>query len=516
MEQLLEKLEKRFGDKFAELKLFDVVYDKQAGECTFCFLYPVTAEEVSSEDRKAITDFIKEFFNLKATIRIKFKRSFLDEPLIKKEVVAFFETYHKALAPYVSEENISSTAKGQDVSITISLNDDVLSLIDESAFKKRLIDYLNKKFIATFSVEFKQSQEKLPEEIEAEDIAPRQGISRYDVRVIRKVFGNDVVPRPEYIKNVQVAKDSVILAGKISNMNKRSFVIKKGKKKGEEKSYYTFNLQDNSGKIECVYFCPKSHEKIMDAMQQNSDMLMFLFVGDVKNGLSDRLTYYIRKMSVCQPVEAAKTTETQQVIDFSSHKRVVSIEPIETLSQDTLFGQVKEYNDTIMNNGIVVFDLETTGLDPEHCEITEIGAVKIQNGKITEKFYSFAKTKSPIPAEVTALTHITNEMLADAPSIDDVIIDFYNYTRGCIISGYNVVDFDMKFIRKASAKLGIKFDNTLLDTLIVARQAGLRVKNYKLGTVVDALGLTLVDAHRAYNDAQATAMVLLELSKLKK
>ena len=76
--------------------------------------------------------------------------------------------------------------------------------------------------------------------------------------------------------------------------------------------------------------------------------------------------------------------------------------------------------------------------------------------------------------------------------------------------------FDLKFIRKVAEKIGVTFDNEIIDALIVARQSGLRLGNFKLGTVVKALGLTLVDAHRAYNDAHATALVLMELNKSKK
>ena len=104
-------------------------------------------------------------------------------------------------------------------------------------------------------------------------------------------------------------------------------------------------------------------------------------------------------------------------------------------------------------------------------------------------------------------------MVAFAPRIEDVIQDFYDWSRGCIISGYNIVGFDLKFIKKVANNIGLKFDNDVIDTMIVVRQSGLRTGNYKLGTVVKALGLTLNDAHRAFNDAYATAQVLMELNK---
>ena len=239
--------------------------------------------------------------------------------------------------------------------------------------------------------------------------------------------------------------------------------------------------------------------------------MSIIAVGDVNKGLSGRLTCYIKKLSLATFKRVEKIVETPS----GRHKQVVFTEPIETKAQSNLFEDKPIYNDNIMNNTFVVFDIETTGLDPETCEITEIGAVKVVGGVIKERFASFVKPKGKIPKEVQQLTHITDEMVANAPSVEDVLQDFYDFTRGCVISGYNIIGFDMNFIRKAAQKCGLKFDNDLLDTLIVARTSGLRVSNYKLGTVVSALGITLEGAHRAYNDAHATAQVLLALSKKK-
>ena len=146
----------------------------------------------------------------------------------------------------------------------------------------------------------------------------------------------------------------------------------------------------------------------------------------------------------------------------------------------------------------------------------ELLAIKDDDNEIKERFYSFAKPKFPIPLEAQKINNITNEMVEFAPKIEDIIIDFYNWSRGCIISGYNIVGFDMKFLTKVASKIGLKFDNEIIDTMIVVRQSKLRTTNYKLTTVAKTLGIDLTDAHRAYNDAHATAKVLMELHKLKK
>jgi DNA polymerase-3 subunit alpha (Gram-positive type) len=158
-----------------------------------------------------------------------------------------------------------------------------------------------------------------------------------------------------------------------------------------------------------------------------------------------------------------------------------------------------------------VFDVETTGLDAETCEIIEIGAVKVSGGRIIEKFQTLVKPKKPISSLITDITGITNEMVADAPKIEGVIKDFCLFTKNTILAGYNV-GFDVKFIQNAGREFGIKFQNEVQDVMVLARQK-VQCKNYKLLTVVKTLNLTLDNAHRAFFDALATAEVLLELSK---
>ena len=509
----LDKLNRKFNNKYDYLKLLNVVYDKDALLCTITLMYPYQIDDVSQEDRAEILKFYQEFLSLSGQVNIKYKKSFLDEGLIVDEVVSFFANNKKGLLPYIARDNISSKFEGQDVFVAIRLNQDVLSLLDDFDLASQIKNHVEKFFIANVKVELVQNEDTLPDEIEAEDIVPtREKVRRYDVKIEKKILGGEIIPKPEFISDIKHPKQSVILAGFLSNKNRKNFIQKKGKNAGKEKALYTFTLRDKEGAIDCVYFCPKTHEKDMESLD---DLFMIVCVGNVELGLNGKLTYYIRKISTASPCEQ-KVERVSDDGEIYHHTKVVYPDIMPSRKQGNLFEEKIQFNDYIMSNNFVVFDLETTGLDPENCEITEIGAVKIVNGEVIERFSSFAKPKNPIPEEVTRITNITNEMVAHAPKIEDVIYDFYEWSKGCILSGYNIIGFDMKFLRKVASKIGVKFDNELIDTMIVARQSGLRVGNYKLGTVVKALGLTLVDAHRAYNDAHATALVLLELNKLKK
>lgn len=162
----------------------------------------------------------------------------------------------------------------------------------------------------------------------------------------------------------------------------------------------------------------------------------------------------------------------------------------------------------------MVYDLETTGLDPETCDIIEIGAIKIEKGRITKKFATFVNPGKHIPDEASAINHITDDMVAGSPKIEDVIVDFYKFCEGCIISGYNNNNFDNNFLKKAYQKAGLKFNVESLDVMLLARGGRIKTTNFKLTTVAAALGIELSNAHRAYNDAFATAKVLLKLNEI--
>lgn len=175
----------------------------------------------------------------------------------------------------------------------------------------------------------------------------------------------------------------------------------------------------------------------------------------------------------------------------------------------------KKYNSKIKNKTIVVFDIETTGLG-ENDEIVEIGAVKIKDGKIVEKFSSLVKPSIPISYDATVINGISNEMVKFEPPIEIVINDFFNFTKDCILCGHNAKSFDFKFIKKAGEKYGLVFNNEIIDTLEESRKdKNIAVENHKLETLKQYFNIKTEKNHRAYDDAYATAEILLYLNEIK-
>ncbi|WP_425447477.1 PolC-type DNA polymerase III [Dethiothermospora halolimnae] len=161
----------------------------------------------------------------------------------------------------------------------------------------------------------------------------------------------------------------------------------------------------------------------------------------------------------------------------------------------------------------VVFDIETTGLSPKHDEITEIGAVKIKNNKIVDKYSQLINPERKIPEKIVKLTGITDEMVKDKPTINEVLPEFHNFIGDSVLVAHNA-SFDMGFINEKFSKLDIILSNPVLDTLQLSRQLFTELKSHRLNKVAKHLNVSLENHHRAVDDSEATANILLKSLEL--
>ena len=165
------------------------------------------------------------------------------------------------------------------------------------------------------------------------------------------------------------------------------------------------------------------------------------------------------------------------------------------------------------NGSFVVFDIETTGLSPKECKITEIGAIKIEHGEITDKFSQLINPGVLIPPNITDLTGITDEMVADKPHIDSVLPKFLEFCHGCAVVAHNA-QFDCGFIRYNAAELNLEFHNKTVDTLKISRELFPNERKHSLDAICKRLGVSLENHHRAVDDATATAEIFLKFVEL--
>ncbi len=176
---------------------------------------------------------------------------------------------------------------------------------------------------------------------------------------------------------------------------------------------------------------------------------------------------------------------------------------------------VKSPKGQSLDDTYVVFDLETTGLDTKTDKIIEIGAVKVKDGKIVDRFSSFVNPQQPISGKITKLTGIYDDMVRNAPVEGDILPDFIDFIGGSIMVAHNA-GFDTAFVRRFARQNGRVLDNTVIDTVELSKAVLLGLKNYKLDTVCEALEVSLENHHRAVDDAEATAECFLRLINMLK
>ena len=180
---------------------------------------------------------------------------------------------------------------------------------------------------------------------------------------------------------------------------------------------------------------------------------------------------------------------------------------------DDLKGLVENPMGQTFADSFVVFDLETTGFSAAKNKIIEIGAVKVVNGSITERFSTFVNPKVPIPYEIEQLTHITDDMVLDAPMIHEILPQFMEFCQNAVMVAHNA-DFDMSFIRHNCDLLGLECEKTVLDTVALARVLLPSLNRFKLNTIAKALNISLENHHRAVDDAACTAEIFIKFVEM--
>ena len=168
-----------------------------------------------------------------------------------------------------------------------------------------------------------------------------------------------------------------------------------------------------------------------------------------------------------------------------------------------------------LDDTFVVFDIETTGFSSVKDKIIEIGAVKVENGKIVSRYSTFVNPEVPIPFEITKLTSITDAMVIDAPKIENVLPEFMEYVGDAVLVAHNA-GFDVGFIEENCKRLGIERKLTSVDTVALARVLLPTLSRYKLNVVAKTLGISLENHHRAVDDAGATAEIFVKFVEMLK
>ena len=234
-------------------------------------------------------------------------------------------------------------------------------------------------------------------------------------------------------------------------------------------------------------------------------------VSDVKDIVKRAMKWGHKAIAITDHGDVQAFPDANHTVPSDSDFKVIY--GVEAYLVDDLKGMVTASQNQDLDADYVVFDLETTGFSPETNRIIEIGAVKVQNGKIVDKFSTFVNPQVPIPFRIEQLTSINDSMVIDAPVIADILPEFMKFCEGCVMVAHNA-DFDMSFIKKNCQRLDIPCKPTIVDTVALARVLLPNLNRFKLDTVAKALGVSLENHHRAVDDAGCTAEIFVKFIEM--
>ena len=234
-------------------------------------------------------------------------------------------------------------------------------------------------------------------------------------------------------------------------------------------------------------------------------------VSDVKDIVKRAMKWGHKAIAITDHGDVQAYPDANHTVPSDSDFKVIY--GVEAYLVDDLKGMVTDSQNQDLDADYVVFDLETTGFSPETNRIIEIGAVKVQNGKIVDKFSTFVNPQVPIPFRIEQLTSINDSMVIDAPVIADILPEFMKFCEGCVMVAHNA-DFDMSFIKKNCQRLDIPCKPTIVDTVALARVLLPNLNRFKLDTVAKALGVSLENHHRAVDDAGCTAEIFVKFIEM--
>lgn len=514
-------INKKTCDKFNFLRLKQVFFDATKNCCNIQFIYPAE-KTLSEEDKLQIERVCREYVTAPCLLNVKINKSFVEVPLILEQTQKFFAKNNPIVSQALTGEDIKINLVFP-VEIVLKMEQPLAEYFEKNNVARNLENYLKQNFCTEFDiktecVEKQTGSEQMLEDRLREirlksdlDSMVAQSHDKYFVQNKKVILGKEITMSPRYIKSVNREYDSCVLGGMICFLTEKSFKSKRTKKNenGEEeniqKPYFSLQLKDETGKINCVVFPSKEGYHKMHLLSNGNTVVVEGKISKF-NGSFDMT---IKKISLCDMPDKNEVVTVANQDEITSY-RYVRPQKYTSERQTSLFFE-RKLSEQIERGKFVVYDLETTGVDPARDEIVEIGALKIENGEFSEFWTTLVRPSRPIPPDATKVNRITNEMVAHCYNISQLISDFYLFCKDCTIVGYNSIAFDNLFLQKAGNNSKITFDNPVLDVFLMAKQKLKGLKNYKLGTVAKFLDVNLVDAHRALNDVIATAEVFLKL-----
>jgi len=493
---------------FKGLKFKDAEYIEKTNVCVMNFLYNPESFRPTEDNKKVVLQNVKELIGNYVDYELSFTSCPLDKRAIANHTYATIINNFPAISKSFTYDDVSVDITDLVVTVKLKLTPSSFNYATGLNRESLVADKLKDSFFADFHVVFdKKEDEVAVNSIEKNmelmaSVKEAEEKTVYELTEITDIIGKNEYSIAQDYTKIKTVVENVVICGEVTNIQRKTYkrvITKNDETKEIERTFYNFAIKNENKVLYCSIF-PKQHDEMKgDLIEVGMNVCC---QGSFRE-FNGKLNFTANSIARC----VFKKEEIKSAFKHVNEEyHTIFPEKYVDYEQSGLFDEEAK----TFAGAYVVFDLETTGLEASKEEIIEIGACKVIDGRIDEVFSTFVKPSKAIPKEITELTGINEEMVKDAPTINYVLPDFFKFCYGASLVAHNIA-FDISFVHAIAKKLSYNFNHENIDTIEMAKKYLPGLKNYKLGTVVEKLGISLENAHRAVHDATATAKVFIKL-----
>lgn len=570
----LEKLEiknSRLERQLKEVQVSKVVYFK---EDRIFYMYLISKDmishEILDELREELLDKLKYFKDIRLKIKFTGFGRKSEKDIVKaywhniiyilKKICPAIEGWKKQIE-YMCLDNMLKIKIPKDIFYEKLKKNNIEDIIRNVLLEELGIDYEVKvEKAVTEKIDRKKLIEKTDREIE-------ELIKEMDFEVVEEIEEEGYVIKDEHDEHLIYGEDVNSLVHQIKDLNQNSKTVAivgevfhiENKELRNGKILSIMSVTDNTSSINCKLFLNDlNKDKVLDGVKEGSYVKI---KGDVLYDTYQReITMTISGIRQEEKTQRKDTCQRGKRVELHAHTQMSSMDALcptkKLVKQAAAWGHkaiaitdhgvvqafpeamdagkannikilygvegylvednlpvIQNANDKDLSQTFVVFDLETTGFSNKNDKITEIGAVKVENFKVVDRFSQLINPEKDISYKVQELTGITNDLIKDKPTIEEILPKFVEFIGDSVLVAHNA-DFDMGFMQQKCREQNIEFKNTSVDTLTLARTLLPHMKRFRLNLIAKELGIPLLNHHRAVDDAEATAHIFIKFLEM--
>lgn len=487
-------------ERLKNLKLSSVEVDKNQNSVVYNF---ICDKAIDAELKEKILDVCeKNTARIFSSVAVNVSKIVSNGDLVNQAIYKFLKDNYPSVSIFLDPGDVSSVSEGNLVKYKLRLTKDGAEYVIKNGAIKSLNEFLSKHFCSEFAGSTEIKPENLSVNLLSEEVFAGE-LEKIEYRTIKiKEFTviDDVSLGTNAVYIEDLTDGPHVVAGKITEISERE--TKNGK------PFFIIYIDDTTGLVGGVYFSKKNTYDKIKKLQAGDAIIARGTLGEY-NG---RRSFTFDKINACVfPEDFVKVSKRKKTTP--RNYKLIFPEKATSVKANTVFDYNAVLPEELTNKTYVVFDFETTGVDFMNNGITEIGAVKIEGGKITEQFTTLVKPDYPILPDNVAITGITPEMVANSPKIEEVLPDFLKFIEYSVIVAHNAA-FDTSFLRRFAGENDYDVNNAVMDTLEMSRKLLPQLRHHDLQTIADYFNIAF-HHHRALSDAYATAEAFIELMKLK-